>query len=399
MNKLLKSTVISTGLAIFSMLFGAGNLMYPLQVGMESGSQYIIGLLGFLVTAVCLPAAGFISMILFNGNYKSFFYRLGRPVGALLLFICVMIIGPVIAIPRITTLSHTMVAPFFAGTILGDINTTSSFIFALLFLGLTFLLSFRENRIVNILGYVISPLLLLSLLIIIIKGLLMPGALAFNDLPALTVFKDNMMRGYETLDLLGAIFFSSIAISILKSSIEKTIINNPRLLAIIGLQASIIGVSFLALVYIGLCLLGAYHGSSDMLTFTNQGELFRAIAFKILGGGGAFVIATAVLMACLSTSIALSVVAAEYVQSEIFRGKLPYVFSLIVVLIACLPLSVAGLTTVVGLTGGAITYVGYPVLITLTFCNIAYKLFAFRPVKTPVALVFAWTVLSLLWPA
>jgi LIVCS family branched-chain amino acid:cation transporter len=379
------------------MLFGAGNLMYPLQVGMESGSQYLIGLVGFLMTAVLLPAAGFISMILFNGNYQSFFYRLGRPVGAILLFACILVIGPVIAIPRITTLSHTMVAPFLAGTMLGTINHTSSFIFALIFLTITFLLTFRESRIVTILGYVISPLLLTSLLIIIVKGLLMPGVTPHYTLPWSTVFTTNFMRGYETLDLLGAIFFSSIAITILKTTLEKTIINNPRVLAIIGLQASIIGVSFLALIYIGLCLLGSLHGVG-LESVGNQGELFRAISFKILGGGGAFVIATAVLMACLSTSIALSAVTAEYVQSEIFRGKVPYVITLILVLLACLPLSVAGLTTVLGLTGGIIVSVGYPVLIALTLCNIAYKLFGFKPVKTPVAIVFALAVLSVVWP-
>jgi LIVCS family branched-chain amino acid:cation transporter len=101
--------IISTGLAIFSMLFGAGNLMYPLQVGMVSGPLTWIGMIGFAITAVCLPIAGLIGMLLFNGDFRAFYYRLGPVAGSILLFISILIIGPMVAIPRITTLSHTII--------------------------------------------------------------------------------------------------------------------------------------------------------------------------------------------------------------------------------------------------------------------------------------------------
>src|ERR1700754_5063066 len=112
MKKFLQSHVVEIGLAIFSMLFGAGNLMYPLQVGIESADKNIWGIIGFMLTAVCLPVLGFVSMILFNGNYNAFFKRLGSVAGSLLIFACMVVIGPLIGIPRITTLSHTMTAPF-----------------------------------------------------------------------------------------------------------------------------------------------------------------------------------------------------------------------------------------------------------------------------------------------
>ncbi len=195
MTKLLQSTTVSTGLAIFSMLFGAGNLMYPLQVGMTSGDKIIWGIGCFILTAVILPVMGFVGMILFNGDYQSFFYRLGRPVGSAAIFLCMLVIGPLIAIPRITTLSHTMIAPFLAGTPLGTITYFSSCIFALLFLGITFLVTYRENRIMSILGTIISPLLLLSLAIIIIKGLLFHDGITHTDASILCGCKTNFMFG------------------------------------------------------------------------------------------------------------------------------------------------------------------------------------------------------------
>ena len=390
-KKILQSQVVEIGLAIFSMLFGAGNLMYPLAVGIESADKNFWGMLGFTITAVILPVAGFIGMILFNGNYKAFFERLGHIPGSILIFCSVVVIGPIIGIPRITTLSHTMTAPFLPAP-LHLITPFSSLIFALLFFTITFLATYRENRIVEILGRFISPLLLVSLTIIILKAILVPGATSTTDATNWQVFSRNVVRGYETLDLLGAIFFSSIILSILKNSMKKSLEYNPRLLATIGLKASAIGVSLLACVYVGIGLLGKYHGTG--FEFTNPGELFREVSFVVLGQHGAAIIAVAVLMACLSTSIALAAVVAEYLQTEIFKNTIGYIPSLVITLLLCLPLSTAGLTHVVRLTGGIITYVGYPILIALTLCNIAYKLFGFQAVKIPVALTFVVSLIS-----
>src|SRR3990167_8652962 len=94
------SQIISICLAKFSMLFGAGNLMFPIQVGMISGSQNFWGMIGFVLTAVLLPVLGLVAMILFDGDYRKFFARLGSGVGRAIVIICMLIIGPGIAIPR-----------------------------------------------------------------------------------------------------------------------------------------------------------------------------------------------------------------------------------------------------------------------------------------------------------
>lgn len=387
MNKILTPYVISTGFAIFSMFFGAGNLMYPIMVGISSGEYTGIGLFGFSLTAILLPLAGLISMILFDGDYKSFFNRLGKFPGTVLIALCMMIIGPVIAIPRIVTLSHTMIAPFLPYEMLRHITPLSSGLFALIFLGITFLAAYRENKIVNLLGTVVSPLLLLSLAIIIIKGLWAESTPVGIDQSIWDIFSSNAIRGYETLDLLSSIFFASIVIKILKQTTES----NLKKLAFLGLRAGILGISLLALVYIGMIYLGAYHGAG--LEGINAGELFRALSFKILGSHGAAVIATAVLMACLSTSIALGAVVGEYVQHTLCKDRIGFATALTLVLVASLPLSIYGLTTVLTLTGGVITYVGYPLLITLTLANIAHKLFDISLVKTPVILTFIITLI------
>ena len=76
MQKFYNSLIITTGLAIFSMLFGAGNLIYPLLSGAISGEHNLLGIIAFCITAVILPITGLLGIILFDGDYETFFYRL-----------------------------------------------------------------------------------------------------------------------------------------------------------------------------------------------------------------------------------------------------------------------------------------------------------------------------------
>jgi LIVCS family branched-chain amino acid:cation transporter len=377
------------------MFFGAGNLMYPLVVGLTSGQYTTFGMIGFLLTAVCLPVLGLISMILFDGNYNEFFNRLGNTLGNKLLALCMFIIGPVIAIPRIVTLSHTMTSPFIPVTLLQTSTPLASFIFACLFLGLTFLATYRATKVVNIIGNIISPILLISLITIIIKGILTAEKVISSTETAITAFTNNVMRGYETLDLLGAIFFTTVIITNLKQSFPQA---SSKKLATIGLKSGLIGTSLLGLVYVGMSYLGAYHGHE--FTMINAGELFREVSFKILGSNGACVIGISVLMACLSTAIALSTITALFLKEQLQKNinlTISYRNSLITILFASIPLSVFGLDQVLALTGGAITYIGYPVIITLTVCNTLYKLTGFKPVLTPTLIIFFITTIKYYW--
>lgn len=382
-----QSNTLSVGLAIFSMLFGAGNLMYPLAVGMESGSLTHIGIFGFLITAICLPLIGLIAMVLFDGDYNAFFNRLGSSAGQIAIGLCMLIIGPIIAMPRIVTLSHTMIAPFIPFAFLNDITLLSSFVFALIFLGVTFLGTYRESKIVDILGNYVSPALLVSLAIIIAKGIFSAQEIVPATTTALTLFSHNLVRGYETLDLLGAIFFCSIVLNILKERHE----GSTRSMVLTSLKGGLIGLSLLGLVYIGMSVLGAYYGHG---LIANAGQLFSIISFRIMGSCGAAVIATAVLMACLSTSIALSAILAEYTQKTIFNNKICFVSALTLVLALCIPLSTAGLGSVLNLTAGPLLYVIYPCLITLCLCNIAFKTIGFSPIRIPVIITFILAAIS-----
>lgn len=278
-----------------------------------------------------------------------------------------------------------MLAPFIPFTFFKEINPTSSFVFCIIFLAVTFLATFRENNIIKLLGYVISPLLLVSLGVIIIKGISTAETLIPATKSSLTIFEENMRRGYETLDLLSSIFFSSIILVILKNTMGPDYEGKPKLRALVGLKAGTIGVALLGIIYTGMGLIGASHGG---LVVGNSGELFREIAIKIVGVHGAFIVTTAVFMACLSTCMALCAVFADFLKDEIFRNRIGFIPALLITQLLCIPLSTAGLEEVLKLTSGPILYIGYPVIIVLTLANIGYKAFGFTSIKLPVALTF-----------
>lgn len=381
MKSIWQSQMVVVGLAIFSMLFGAGNLIYPVAIGAQAGQLYNIATLGFIITAVMLPLMGLVSIIFFDGSYEDFFARLGKWPSKLIILSCMIIIGPLIAIPRIVTVSYTMLQPFLNGLPISA--------FALIFLGITFLCTFRENKIVELLGKYISPALVLSLMSLIVSGFFKKSILINVDSDPAKIFFSSLRTGYETLDLLGTIFFSSIIISLLKKTFSDRYENHPRRLAAFGLKSGILGTSILAAIYYGISSLAAHHAAD--LKHLNGGEIFRTLSYNISGELGGLLLAIAVLMACFSTSIALGAVVGEYVQHTIFKNKVSFVLSLSLVLISSLPLSIKGLDYVAKLTGGPITYIGYPILITLTFCNLAYKLWGFRYVKLPVAIIAGLT--------
>ena len=95
------------------MFFGAGNVVFPLAVGLQSQDANIFGILGLILTAVLVPFLGLIAAILFKGDYEAFFERLGKWPGFILIVLILALIGPFGALPRTITLSFATTRMFY----------------------------------------------------------------------------------------------------------------------------------------------------------------------------------------------------------------------------------------------------------------------------------------------
>jgi len=382
MQKENKSSIIATGLAMFSMFFGAGNVVFPLALGQIAQDKNLFAILGMLITAVGVPFTGLIAMTLFDGDYKSFFARIGKIPGFLVALFIMGLIGPFGAMPRCIALSYSTIKTF-----LPDISLP---LFSAISCVIIWLFTFRRNSIIDTLAYILTPLLLGSLGIIIIKGLWMA-----SDSPAssghdeLTIFLKGLKDGYQTMDLLGAFFFSSVIIACLKTNIESSngLIEEGthRALVLTTLKASVIGASLLALAYIGFSFVASFH--SENLTNIPSDELISKVAIHVLGPNAAIIACIAVALACLTTAIALAAVFAEFIHEDITFNRLGYGPSLIITLITTYFISTLDFTGIAAFLA-PILQICYPALIMLCLLNILYKLYNFQPVKIPVLVVF-----------
>lgn len=376
MKQLLKSDSLSIGLAIFSMFFGAGNIIFPLALGLQSGDKNHYAVFGLILTAAIMPIAGVIAMILYQGSTREFFGRLGRIPGFLLAFLTISLLGPLGSTPRCIALSYT------------TLNTAFPFLsftaFSAFSCVIIFALSLKKNHILTLLGWVLTPFLLLSLLTIIGLGFFTPSQIQSTDQSALKVFCNGLNEGYNTMDLLAAFFFSTMILNILRMRSQDTCIKTT------AYRASLIGTILLGLVYIGFSYLAAFHGYE--LAALNKDELLAAITLKIAGSHGGFLVCLAISLACLTTAIALISSFADFIQNEFFDGKNYYQPILAGSLLATFIISTLEFNGISKFLG-PILEMSYPGLIVLTILNILHRTIGLKVIKRPVFFTFFVSVI------
>lgn len=377
MKTIIKSEALAIGLAMFSMFFGAGNIIYPLAVGQYAGDRNLFAMSGLILTAAIMPIAGVIAMILFDGNYRQFFGRLGRVPGFVLALIMISLLGPLGSTPRCIALSYI--------TLKNSLPGISPHLFSALSCAIIFLFCVKKKHLLSLLGWILTPVLLSSLVIIIVIGLLTAPAPQAMDSTNLKMFLHGLSEGYNTMDLLAAFFFSSTIIHILKKRFSENGAPQGDYLKT-ALKASFVGVCLLAAIYVGFSYIASYHGNS--LTISGKEELLTAITMKIAGPYAGVLVCIAIALACLTTAIALISAFTDFMQREVFKEKISYEVTLIGALLLTFFVSTFEFTGISAFLW-PILQICYPGLIMLTFLNIAHRLTGFTVLKLPVFLTFA----------
>lgn len=374
-----KSLIISTGLAMFSMFFGSGNLVFPLMVGQTSGGHFGLASLGIILTGVLVPFLGILAMLLFDGSAKDFFGRLGKPATFWFPLIALSLMGPFGVLARCITVAHGAYCLLFP--------TTPLWLFSLASCTLIFLLTVRKNRIVPLLGTFLTPVLLLSLAAIAVFGLL------YADIPTAVPemrwnsFKNGIFQGYQTMDLLAAFFFSAFVIKHLKKSQEET----PERSLPIFLKASFIGAGLLSVIYVLLVLLGSMY--SPQLSDIPPQEMLGFVAKAALGPWAAPIVALAVILACLTTGIVLTSLFADFLRKEVSKEKIKNPIAIGITLLIAFSTSTLEFSGIAKFLGPIMEAI-YPALIVLTVLSIFHKLWGWTTVRLPIAIAFALKILS-----
>lgn len=362
-QKLSFSKLLSLSLMLFAMFFGAGNMIFPPMLGQLSGENFLHSVAGFVVTDAGLSILGIAAVVMVGTKLDDLVGLIGPKFSVFVGVMIYLLIGPLFALPRTGTVSFELaVVPF----IPDDISkVTFSVIFTAIFFGITYILSLNPSKIVDIVGKVLTPVLLISIAVICITCFFNPvgeiGA-ATGDYASIPFFK-GMIEGYLALDGLAALAFAIVVIN----AVKDFGISEPKAIAKYTLLAGILAGVGLGVTYLALGYVGAQ--TSNGPAFENGGQLLATVVFKLLGTGGNIVLGIAVLLACLTTSIGLASSFSDYFN--LILPKFSYKRILAIVCVFSFALSNVGLTTMIHFTLPALVMIYPPAiaLILLSFCN------------------------------
>lgn len=306
-----RKTIIIASL-IFGMLFGAGNLIFPVHLGQLAGKNWLLASSGFLISGVLIPLMSLLAISITRSNG---IYDLAKPIGKRYALIFLILIhatlGPLFATPRTATVPFTI---GFANHIPSHLQGIGLLIFSAVFFGIVYFLSATEAKITNLIGKILNPVFLIMLFVIFLLAFINPIGSSNTAVTAAYVhnsFTNGFLEGYNTMDCLAALAFGITVITAIKGlGIKKS-----KEVSIATAKSGFIGILGVALIYICLIWLGATSLNSFKLS-SNGGTALAQIAHYYLGTIGDALLATLTTVTCLTTAMGLVVAFAQDFHRE-----------------------------------------------------------------------------------
>ena len=349
--------VLLTGFALFAMLFGAGNLIFPPMLGYETSSSWIPTMLAFIITGVGFPFLGILSVSIAGNGIKDFANRVSPTFSKVFAIISILAIGPMLAIPRTGATAYEI-------TFLhnGMNNTIYKYIYLICYFGIVILFSLRASKVIERVGKILTPILLLLLFLIIVKGIFFSGLSIKPDIYP-HAFKKGFLEGYQTMDTIASIAYAGIILKAIKNGRNLTQKQEFSFL----IKAGLVAILSLALIYGGFALVGAKMHS--VLVTNDKIELLVKTTSYLLGNYGNLVLAICVAGACLTTAIGLVATVGEFFSSiTSFKYEKIVIFTVIISFL----LSILGVESIIRISVPILVFI-YPVMISLIILNLFGK--------------------------
>lgn len=365
--KLSRNKMLLVSFMLFSLFFGAGNLIFPPFLGQNAGSHTLPAMLGFLATAVVLPVLGVVVVARFDG-----LDRLGQQVGKRFAIVFTLLIylsiGPGLGIPRAASVPFEMaVAPYLPE---GTNTTVWMLVYSLAFFLVALWLCMTPGKLVNRIGHFLTPSLLVLLVFLFVCFLfrgevnVAPSQTAYDVAPFLKGFSE----GYQTMDTIAALNFGLVIATTLGSfgMTEKRARMRHTVLA--GIFAgTILALVYAMLSYMGMCSSGVYAIQE------NGAWTLRCIVYQLFGAPGAVLLAAIFTLACLTTCVGLINSISQYF-STLF-GKLSYRQWVLVMTGFSFLVCNLGLNAILSISIPILNAI-YPVAIVLILLGLTHSLWA-----------------------
>ncbi|WP_028303816.1 branched-chain amino acid transport system II carrier protein [Oceanospirillum maris] len=356
MNKQLKPfDVLGLGFMTFAFFLGAGNIIFPTMAGMLAGVEVVPTMLGFLLTAVGLPLLGLFAVAKAGGGISQMTKLLHPAIGVVISVAIFIIIGPLIAAPRTSLVAFELGVKSF-----GEEPVVSQWVYSLAFFTLATVLALFPGKLMDSIGKILTPLLIVLLLALSISVMTASGGQVLPTDPSYThaPFAKGILDGYSTMDALASIMFGMLIVDLLK----RKGITHPKTQYRYLIIAALIAAGGLAFVYISLFFLGSSFGFSGA---SSGGEILTAYVENQFGVLGLMVLAGVITLACLTTAIGLLSACSDY-----FSQLTPLSYNTFVIINAVFCVMMANLEL------GVLIEMSIPVLVAVYPIAVALMLFS-----------------------
>ena len=296
---------LTVGIALFSMFFGAGNLIIPPLLAVKAGTSTPVAMLGFLVAAIGLPVLGIVAVAL-AGTARDLAGRVHPRFAEVFVGAVYLAIGPCLAIPRTSSTAFEMLVPLLPEGVSVDVVRL---VFSVAFFAVAFALALKPGVITRVLGRITGPALIVLIVLVVGSAVLVPVGQAtapqapYDGAAAVQGF----LTGYQTMDLLASLAFGIV----IAEAVHEQGVTDPAGVTREISRAGVIAGVLMSLVYGGLALVGAGLGSV-MPDATNGAAVLTESATRHFGLLGTVVVALIFFIACMNVCIGLISCCARY---------------------------------------------------------------------------------------
>ena len=359
-RKLTAKQYIFLASMLFGLFFGAGNLIFPVSMGQQAGSNLWPAAIGFCLTGVGLPLLGIAAMgISRSEGLFDMCSKVSRPYSYFFTCLLYLSIGPLFAIPRTATVSFSVgILPL----IPEGSSTLVLCIFSALFFAFVLFFSLRPSGIMTWVGKILNPLFLLFLGILTVTALLNPMGDPASAAPSGNYvsqsFFQGFLEGYNTLDALASLAFGIILIN----AIRELGVESPKDISSSTLKAGILSTILMAAIYCILTVVGTQSQTVYGIS-ADGGEALYLIGTHYFGTFGGVLLGITVTFACMKTAIGL-ITSCATTFVELFPKTLSYKAYAILFCLFSFGIANFGLSRIIELSLPVLMFL-YPLTITL----------------------------------
>ena len=339
------------GLAYFACYFGAGNLVFPPKLGLQSGTSWLGGAIGLAISGIVLPLLALVIISYRGGDVESITKRVHPKLHvamlAVLMFICMFI-----SIPRTAAVATEL-------GVAGIFGSAPYVPVIIAYFVICFLIGRRKESVLDKIGKYLTPVMVIILFMVVIKGMIVPlGTPGAPTVESPTI--NAVLTGYQTGDVLVSVLMAAVFIGTVHEHGYARGKEETRVV----IKASIVAFICLFVIYGGLLFIGATVNTEYDQSIGNA-DLLVALIRRLGGQLAMSAFGIAVILACLTTAIGQLTSVADFFEGSLFKGKVSYQTLFIIAAVISAGVATLGLDTIISLAAPIFSLAYAPCLVLM----------------------------------